>query len=101
MKIILFLVILIFSLLFSLSSFETFINPPSYSISYPSSYVFPTDESSTLKSSCRNGYDLGLDKQCYKCPPETTIHQGPHTFSGYYCLGKDKIALQPLNQRRI
>ena len=64
---------------------EPFINPFPFSISYPDTYVFPTDESAIIKSSCENGYNLGLDKQCYRCPTGITIKQGPYTSSGFYC----------------
>jgi hypothetical protein len=75
---------------------EPFINPSQISTSYPSSYVLPTDESATIKSSCGNGYDLGLDKQCYRCPSGIAIKQGPWFSSGYYCTGVNGIATRPI-----
>lgn len=75
---------------------EPFINPSQISTSYPSTYVLPTDESATIKSSCGNGYDLGLDKQCYRCPSGIAIKQGPWFSSGYYCPGPNGIATRPI-----
>jgi hypothetical protein len=75
---------------------EPFINPSQISTSYPSSYVLPTDESATIKSSCGNGYDLGLDKQCYRCSSGVVIKHGPWFPSGYYCPGVNGIATRPI-----
>lgn len=75
---------------------EPFTNPSSISTSYPSSYVLPTDESATLKSSCGNGYDLGLDKQCYRCPSGVAIKQGPQFPSGFYCPGPNGVVTPPI-----
>jgi hypothetical protein len=75
---------------------EPFINPSSVSIGYPSTYVLPTDESATIKSSCGNGYVLGLDKQCYRCPTGITIKQGPWFPSGFYCPGQNGTMTRPI-----
>jgi hypothetical protein len=75
---------------------ESFINPSSVSNGYPSTYVLPTDESATIKSSCGNGYDLGLDKQCYRCSTGIAIKQGPYTSSGYYCPGPNGTMTRPI-----
>jgi len=75
---------------------EPFINPSSVSSGYPSTYVLPTDESATLKSSCGNGYDLGLDKQCYRCSSGIAIKQGPWFSSGYYCPGQNGGMTRPI-----
>jgi hypothetical protein len=75
---------------------EPFVNPSSFSNSYPSTYVLPTDESATLKSSCGNGYDLGLDKQCYRCSSGVAIKQGPWFSSGYYCPGANGSMTRPI-----
>lgn len=75
---------------------EPFVNPSQISTSYPSTYVLPTDESATIKSSCGNGYDLGLDKQCYRCSSGVVIKQGPWFPSGYYCPGVNGIATRPI-----
>jgi len=75
---------------------EPFVNPSQISTSYPSSYVLPTDESATIKSSCGNGYDLGLDKQCYRCSSGIAIKQGGWFPSGYYCPGPNGVATRPI-----
>ena len=75
---------------------EPFINPSQISISYPTTYVLPTDESATIKSSCGNGYDLGLDKQCYRCPSGVAIKQGPWFSSGFYCPGPNGVITRPI-----
>jgi hypothetical protein len=75
---------------------EPFTNPSSLSTSYPSTYVLPTDESATIKSSCGNGYDLGLDKQCYRCPSGIVIKQGPQFPSGFYCPGPNGVITPPI-----
>jgi hypothetical protein len=75
---------------------EPFINPSSLSTSYPSTHVLPTDESATKKSSCRIGYDIGLDKQCYRCSSGATIKQGNIFPSGFYCLGANGITTRPI-----
>jgi hypothetical protein len=79
---------------------ESFINPSTFSISYPSTYVLPTDESATLKSSCGNGYDLGLDKQCYRCSTGIAIKQGPWFPSGYYCPGPNGTMTHPIQSAK-
>jgi hypothetical protein len=79
---------------------ESFINPSSVSNGYPSTYVLPTDESATIKSSCGNGYDLGLDKQCYRCSSGVAIKQGPWFPSGYYCPGPNGVATLPIQSAR-
>jgi hypothetical protein len=73
---------------------EPFINPSS--VSSGSTYVLPTDESATLKSSCGNGYDLGLDKQCYRCSSGIAIKQGPWFSSGFYCPGANGSMTRPI-----
>ena len=75
---------------------EPFINPSTFSTSYPPNYVLPTDESATIKSSCGNGYDLGLDKQCYRCSTGIAIKQGPYTPSGFYCPGQNGTMTRPI-----
>lgn len=75
---------------------EPFINPSPVSTGYPTTYVLPTDESATIKSSCGNGYDLGLDKQCYRCSSGIAIKQGPQFPSGFYCPGPNGIATRPI-----
>jgi len=75
---------------------EPFTNPSSLSTSYPSTYVLPTDESATIKSSCGNGYDLGLDKHCYRCSSGIVIKQGPQFPSGFYCPGPNGVATRPI-----
>jgi len=79
---------------------EPFVNPSQISTSYPTTYVLPTDESATIKSSCGNGYDLGLDKQCYRCSSGVPIKQGPYTPSGYYCPGQNGVVTRPIQSAR-
>ena len=91
------LLVLIISVILSVViNREPFINPSQISTSYPSTYVLPTDESATMKSSCGNGYDLGLDKQCYRCSSGVAIKQGPWFPSGYYCPGPNGVATRPI-----
>ena len=98
MKIIIILLLLVIISAIISSSREPFMNPSSYSTSYPPSYVLPSDESVTLKSSCGNGYSLGLDKQCYRCPNNTQMLQTAYTPSGYYCHGATNT--QPLKSSK-
>lgn len=79
---------------------EPFVNPSPVSTGYPTTYVLPTDESATLKSFCGNGYDLGLDKQCYRCPKGIAIKQGPLFPSGFYCPGPNGIVTRPIQSAK-
>jgi hypothetical protein len=73
-----------------------------YSAAY--STKLPTDESATLKSSCGNGLDLGLDKQCYGCSSASTggsiMIQGPGNISGLYCKAADGTVSEPIKSEK-
>ena len=73
-----------------------------YSVAY--STTLPTDESVTLKSSCGNGLDLGLDKQCYGCTSASTngsvMIQGPGNVSGLYCRAADGTVSAPIKSEK-
>ena len=90
------LVLTISAIVYFMVNREPFINPSHFSTSYPTKYVLPTDESTTLKSSCGNGYDLGLDKQCYRCSDGISIKQGPWFPSGFYCPGTNDTITRPI-----
>jgi hypothetical protein len=71
-----------------------------YGVAY--STTLPTDESVTLKSSCGNGLDLGLDKQCYGCAStnSSVMIQGPGNVSGLYCKAADGTLSQPIKSEK-
>jgi len=77
-----------------------------YGVAY--STTLPTDESVTLKSSCGNGLDLGLDKQCYGCTSTSTstntnssvMIQGPGNSSGLFCKAADGTLSQPVKSEK-
>jgi len=66
------------------------------------STTLPTDESVTLKSSCGNGLDLGLDKQCYGCSSASgsIMIQGPGNVSGLYCRAPDGTVSEPIKSEK-
>jgi len=69
-----------------------------YSMAY--STTLPTDESATLKSSCGNGLNLGLDKQCYGCASGSIMIQGPGNISGLYCKAADGTVSEPIKSEK-
>ncbi len=78
----------------------THISHAPYSVAY--STKLPTDESATLKSSCGNGLDLGLDKQCYGCASATgsIMIQGPGNVSGLHCKAADGTVSEPIKSEK-
>ena len=72
---------------------------------YPYAYRnTPVDHSKDLRTTCGNGLDLGLDKQCYGCASTSTsasaagsiMIQGPGNSSGLYCKAADGTLSQPV-----
>ena len=69
-----------------------------YTVAY--STTLPTDESVTLKSSCGNGLDLGLEKQCYGCTSGSVMIQGPDNVSGLYCKSAYGAVSEPIKSEK-
>ena len=64
---------------------------------YPYAYRnTPVDHSKDLRTTCGNGLDLGLDKQCYGCAAGSIMIQGPGNVAGLYCKAADGTLSQPV-----